>query len=207
MLRGARNGTQAISLCYKRRVETKLYYERNLPHWHPPGTPLFITWRLQGSLPKHVLLMLEEKRLGEGRRFVLADRELDKASFGPVWLKDPQIAKCTVEALGRGERELRFFELHAFVVMANHVHMLVTPRASVARIMRGIKRTIAASANQILGRAGQRFWQEESYDHWCRNAVEFGRVHQYIEWNPVKAGLVKRPEEWAWSSASRSTGL
>lgn len=184
-------------------VQTKLYYERNLPHWHPTGAALFITWRLHGSLPKHVLLALEEKKaLKEGRRFVLADRELDKASFGPVWLKDPRIATCVIETLRQGEQELRLFELHAFVVMANHVHVLLTPRGSVARILRGIKRKTAASANRMLRRAGQRFWQEESFDHWCRTEREFARIKRYIEWNPVKAGLVARPEDWPWSSAS-----
>ncbi|MGH9861079.1 MAG: transposase [Candidatus Acidiferrales bacterium] len=177
-------------------MEAKLYYQRNLPHWHPPGTPLFVTWRLHGSLPRPVLRMLEEKNLSEGRRFALADRELDKASCGPVWLRDAQIAQGMVETLRRGERELRCFELHTFVVMANHVHMLVTPNRAVARIMRGIKRHSAANANQILGRAGQRFWQEESYDHWCRNAVEV-RAHS----------AVHRVESGEGRSGAAATGL
>ena len=153
-----------------------------------------------------MLLLLEEKKhLREGRRFVLADRELDKGSFGPLWLKDPRIAKCILETLRRGEREMQLFEMHAFVVMANHVHALLTANAPPARILRGIKRKTAATANQILGRAGRPFWQEESFDHWCRNEVEFTRVKEYIEWNPVKAGLVQRPGDWPWSSASRSS--
>ena len=187
-------------------MEAKQYYRRNLPHWHPPGAALFVTWRLYGSLPKHVLLMLKEKKnLKEGRRFVLADQELDIGDFGPLWLKDPRIARCIIETLQRGQDEFRLFELHAFVVMANHVHALLTPGAPLARIMRSIKRKTAATANQILGRDGQRFWQEESFDRWCRNEVEFARIQQYIEWNPVKAGLVQRPQDWPWSSCS--TGL
>jgi REP element-mobilizing transposase RayT len=191
-------------------VQPKLYYERNLPHWHPTGRALFVTWRLHGSLPKHVLQALDEnknRKMKEGQRFVLADAELDKASFGPLWLKDPRVAKSAVDTLLRGERELLLFDLHAYVVMANHVHVLLTPKTAVARILRGIKRKTAADANQILGRAGQQFWQEESYDHWCRTEREFARTKRYIELNPVKAGLVERPEEWPWSSASSSTGL
>ena len=167
---------------------------------------MFVTWRLYGSLPKHVLLMLQEKKyLKEGRRFVLADQELDKASIGPLWLREPRIAKSVVESLHRGE-EMGHYELHAYVVMANHVHALLTPKVAVADLMRSLKRKTAATANAMLGRAGQRFWQDESFDRWCRNETEFWRVKQYIEWNPVKAGLVKRPEEWAWSSAFRSAG-
>jgi len=188
-------------------VEAKQYYRRNLPHWHPPGAALFVTWRLYGSLPKAVLLMLEEKKhLKEGRRFVLADRELDKGSIGPLWLKEPRIAKCVVDSLRRGENEFGHYALHAFVVMANHVHALLTPRAPVSKAMRSLKRKTAATANQILGRQGQRFWQDESFDRWCRNEAEFARIQEYIEWNPVKAGLVQRPQDWPWSSASRSTG-
>jgi REP element-mobilizing transposase RayT len=187
-------------------VKAGVYYRRNLPHWHPPGAALFVTWRLYGSLPKHVLLMLKEKEhLKEGRRFVLVDQELDKASIGPLWLREPRIAECVVESLRRGEG-LGHYELHAYVVMANHVHALLTPKVVVADLMRSLKRKTAASANAMLRRAGQRFWQDESFDHWCRDEAEFARVRQYIEWNPVKAGLVKRPEEWPWSSAFRSAG-
>ena len=141
-----------------------------------------------------------------GRQFALADRELDKASFGPVWLKDPRIAKLMVESLRYGQTEIQHYELHAYAVMANHVHALLAPRIPLAGIMRSMKRKTAAAANLILGRSGQRFWQEESFDHWCRHAEEFARIKGYIEWNPVKAGLVERPEDWPWSSASCSTG-
>jgi REP element-mobilizing transposase RayT len=86
--------------------------------------------------------------------------------------------------------------------MANHVHILFTPKVPVARITRGMKGVAARDANKILGRIGKRFWQEESFDHWVRNAREFDRIRNYIEWNPVTAGLAKKSEEWAWSSAS-----
>jgi hypothetical protein len=55
----------------------------------------------------------------------------------------------------------------------------------------------------LLGRTGEPFWQEESFDHWVRGDEEFNRIAHYIEQNPVKAGLVKRSEDWPWSSAFR----
>jgi hypothetical protein len=67
-----------------------------------------------------------------------------------------------------------------------------------------IKGSTAREANRILGRTGMRFWQEESFDHWIRNAEETRRVRTYIEGNPVAAGLVQKPEEWTWSSAAQS---
>ena len=65
-----------------------------------------------------------------------------------------------------------------------------------------MKSFTAHEANKILGRTGKRFWQEESFDHWIRKAEEFERTANYIEWNPVSAGLVRRPEDWPWSSAA-----
>jgi len=53
-----------------------------------------------------------------------------------------------------------------------------------------------------LNRTGQQFWQQESFDHWPRDESEFLRILKYIEDNPVKAGLVRRPEDWRWSSAA-----
>jgi len=69
-------------------------------------------------------------------------------------------------------------------------------------VTRAVKKTSARQANLILGRTGQTFWQDKSYDHWVRNAKEFDRIVGYIEGNPVRAGLVEQAEEWPWSSAS-----
>jgi REP element-mobilizing transposase RayT len=182
------------------------FYRRNLPHWHPEYKALFVTWRLHGSLPTQLWKSLrEEKKLSPGKSFHFVDRALDAGSAGPLWLNDPRVAAYMVRALRRGAEELALFDLHAFVVMANHVHVLLTPKVPLARITRGLKRFTAARANQILRRTGMRFWQEESFDHWVRDETEFYRVMNYIERNPVKAGLVGKPEDWPWSSASRST--
>lgn len=187
-------------------MQFKRVYARNLPHWHPEGCALFVTWRLHGSLPASVLEALRRRKwLSAGHRYAFADRQLDTAEAGPLWLKDPRIARATVDALVAGEKQLGFYALHAYVVMADHVHALLTPHVQVARLMRGLKRETAVIANRILARVGRRFWQDESYDHWIRSPAEFGRVKLYIEWNPVKAGLVSRPEDWPWSSASRKT--
>jgi type I restriction enzyme R subunit/putative DNA methylase len=55
----------------------------------------------------------------------------------------------------------------------------------------------------LLHRTGERFWQDESFDHWVRSEGEFIRIQKYIENNPVKAGLVAKAEDWPWSSASK----
>src|ERR1700689_3870465 len=147
------------------------YYKRDLPHWHPTGKSLFITWRLYGSLrPGDSSKSPPVVYRSAGRRFREMDSSLDAARCGPVWLKDERVARSVVETILRGSNLLRQYELHAYVVMANHVHLLITPMISVARITNGVKGVTAREANVILERIGKRFWQGESFDHWVRNA-------------------------------------
>jgi REP element-mobilizing transposase RayT len=181
-----------------------MFYRRNLPHWHPEGRTIFLTWRLHGSLPEEawkVLRTYGPKRAGDAFRW--AEKFLDAANTGPLWLKNPGVADAVIAALRRGENELHHYKLHAFVVMANHVHVLLTPLIPMRRLTNSLKGATARHANRILGRTGRRFWQIESFDHWVRNEAQFQRIRLYIEYNPVKAGLVTRPEDWPWSSASR----
>ena len=178
------------------------YYQRNLPHWHPEGRTIFLTWRLYGSLPagfaRHLRTLKEEPE----KQFLAADRRLDGAATGPRWLSDPEIAACAECALVRGA-ELGHYTLHAYVVMPNHVHVLLDPKVPLRRITGGIKGVSAREANAILGRTGRPFWQDESFDRWIRDGAKFERARAYIEGNPVKAGLAARPEGWRWSSAHK----
>jgi putative DNA methylase len=133
----------------------------------------------------------------------MVDAELDRGVCGPLWLRDPEIAGYVEDAIIRGA-ELGHYNLHAYVVMPNHVHVLLAPRLPLARITCGIKGVSARDANATLGRVGKPFWQDESFDHWVRNQAEFARIRAYIERNPVTAGLAKKPEEWPWSSAAKN---
>jgi REP element-mobilizing transposase RayT len=107
----------------------------------------------------------------------------------------PEIAALVVFALREGERRFKRYEMHSFVVMPNHVHALVTPQAPLKAFAR-------RQANLVLARTGSRFWQEESYDRLVRPGVEFGRMQRYVENNPVSAGLVAEPGQFAWSSVT-----
>lgn len=176
------------------------YYKRHLPHWSPPGQDNFITWRLNGSLPAHFKIQKCEE--SSGKRFHHFDRTLDQAQTGPLWLNHPRIAKFVIAALNAASQR-KMFTLHAYAVMANHVHVLLAPQLPIAQITKQIKGTTSREANIILGRTGEAFWQDESFDHWIRNPEEWQRVRSYIENNPVVAGLVAKPEDWPWSSASR----
>ena len=176
------------------------YYQRNLPHWHPDGRVIFLTWRLQGSLPQIFLYDLEKLKQDPAKQFLAADRMLDTSSTGPQWLSDPMIADQVVATLIRGT-ELGHYHLQAYVVMSNHVHILIQPLVPLSRITNGIRVVSAHRANAILNRTGKPFWQDESFDHWIRSGSQFERARNYIERNPVKAGRATSPEQWRWSSA------
>jgi len=152
------------------------FYRRNLPHWHPRGKALFITWRLHRSIQDQHCLRRAE------------------------------IASVIADAIRYTERNLRHYDLHAWVVMSNHVHLLVHPLAEPALFLKIIKAFTARKVNQVLGRSGA-LWQHESFDHWIRSQAEFDEIVGYIEANPVRAGLVTRPRDFRWSSVFDSSGL
>ena len=129
------------------------------------------------------------------------DRYLDTTRLGPLFLKQPDIAKIVVDSILYGARDLGFYELGAYVVMPNHAHMLAAPHVDPPKLLKAIKNYSAREANKLLRRTGQPFWQSESYDHWVRDDREFERIRLYIENNPVTAGFVKTPEQYRWSSA------
>lgn len=116
------------------------------------------------------------------------------------------MATVIVEALHY--RDQQAYDLLAFCVMPNHVHLVCTPLEredgtchALQRILQSLKRYTARQANQILGRRGA-FWQAESYDHVVRDADELTRVVRYVINNPMKAGLVSDWEAWPWTYVS-----
>jgi putative DNA methylase len=129
------------------------------------------------------------------------DRMLDEVRSGPSYLRQPAIADMIVDALDYNENVLRHYVLHAFVIMPNHVHLLATPAISLPKLTRSLKGITAKRANAMLALTGSPFWQEEGYDHFVRNEREFEKIRNYIEENPVRAGLAKEASQYRWSSA------
>ncbi len=104
-----------------------------------------------------------------------------------------------VAAIYHNAEVLGHYELHAFVVMRNHIHLLVTPSVPLPKLTKALKGITAKRANETLGLTGIPFWQEESYDHTPRQRADFEKIRGYIEYNPVRAGLVTEAEEFRWS--------
>jgi REP element-mobilizing transposase RayT len=88
------------------------------------------------------------------------------------------IAGYVEGAIFRGE-ELKQYELDTYVVMPDHIHVLLWSSMTMECITNGIKGVSARYANTVLGRTGQHFWGDESFDHWVRNEVELRRIRIY----------------------------
>lgn len=82
--------------------------------------------------------------------------------------------------------------------MPNHIHLvfeLLPQNKGISKIMQAIKGISSNKCNVLFDREGQ-FWQEESFDRWIRDDVEFYFTIRYVLMNPVEAGLVKNWNDW-----------
>ncbi|MCB1185858.1 transposase [bacterium] len=179
----------------------KGFYKRwKLPHLDEPGLYQSITFRLVDSISPHRLQALREGLKPRHRKFFFErmDALLD-CNYGKCWLKNPEIASIAEEALQRFENEK--YELHAWVIMPNHIHCIVQLDRGyrLHDIVKGWKSRIACRANPVLGRTGK-FWQADFFDRFIRDPQHLGNASEYIHYNPVAARLCKRIEDWQWSS-------
>ena len=173
------------------------------PTFFEVGHPVFLTWRLFDKLPTH--RFFPTASLISGQAFGAMDKLLDETHTGSFYPRQPEIAGIVVEAIRYNATVLRHFDVHAFVVMPNHVHLLVTPHVLLPNLTKSLKNITARRANAMLGLTGH-FWQEESYDHLVRKGGEFEKIRHYIEENPVRAGLVRQANDFRWSSAEADEG-
>ncbi|HPT71060.1 MAG TPA: transposase [Candidatus Cloacimonadota bacterium] len=193
-------------------------YWRRLPHIQPEDSYLFITFRINHSLPKSMQEKINsyqsdlEKKIAEGPNY---RNIIQKKVYG---LYDELLAKCNSPTINLtdipfGNIIMKQIEImnHDYIrlicstIMPNHVHILFKPLKSeneepykMSDIMHMLKMKTAKEINFRLGRKG-RFWQREYFDYCVRNDVEMQNIINYIMMNPVKAGLVKEPELWKWS--------
>ena len=157
------------------------------PHQYPEGKWLFVTCHLHGSLPQ--AKYPPPGKLSAGAAFVWIDRYLDTTRTGPSFCSGPDRWRDGLESLHRGVL-LGQYALGAYVVMSNHLHMLLLPKISPSRLHAVAEGSHSQAGKPHLGANRGKFWQAESYDHWVRDQIEWNRIAAYIEDNPVKAGLV-----------------
>ena len=225
----------------------EIFTRRKLPHWYVPGAAHFVTYRIAGTIP---IAVLEEFRNN-------AEAKLKKAPPPGISARDYRVLfhkqffagydryldnTCKIDWLARNDvatviRENlyhhngRKYQLLAYCVMPNHVHVLFQPidgrdkqpacpdptgtskllvptdvgeTADDNGPLASIMHSLKSyTANKInaLLERSGQFWQHESYDHWVRDDEELERIVEYIAGNPVKAGLASNPEEWTCCSA------
>jgi len=189
---------------------------RKLPHWFQPGVAVFVTFRTKDSLPRKVIqlwqaeladwlqrhnlpiaavqdfgllknLALPLQREFRRLRDRLWHRALDDC-HGECVLREKENARIVGEAMRHfdGDR----YDLDSFVVMPNHVHLLVQfrPGFDLATQATSWLHYSAFRINQRMGRKGK-FWQPEPFDHLVRSAEQFEYLRSYVAENPTKATL------------------
>ena len=108
--------------------------------------------------------------------------------------------------LARMRQKLKF-ALTAWVFLPDHWHAIIYPPhpLSIAQAMSAIKVSSMVAINHGRNAKGE-LWQERFFDHALRTVKDYGETIEYIHLNPVKRGLVKRSEDWKWSSFPEYAG-
>jgi REP element-mobilizing transposase RayT len=181
-----------------------------IPHFDSNDVIQHVTFHLADSLPKKAVeqLLLEIQELDPDQRAIEQRRRLEAlidAGHGSCWLQQPDCARIVQDALLHfdGER----YRMIAWVVMPNHVHALFQTMEgwSMNTAVSSWKTFTANAIGRIVRQPDEpapHVWHPEFWDRFIRDQKHFASVLNYIHNNPVKAGLVSRPEDWLWSSAN-----
>lgn len=179
-------------------------YRGRLPHLTQAEAIYFVTFRLADSLPAEVVSRWKDERATwvhahpapwtaeqereYHRRFTLRlERWLD-AGHGACVLRQPemraQVRDCLLHDHGR------HYDLGDWVIMPNHVHVLLQPLVvqPVSKLLAAVKGASARRINEAQGSRGA-LWMTESFDHIVRGMDSLKKFQRYIANNPVQAGL------------------
>jgi len=179
------------------------YSRGYLPHIDLGEVTQFLTYHLADSLPQRVLdklrLQVERELITDRQKLLNIEKYLDQG-IGKCHLRQTKIAEMVEENFLRFDGKK--YKLHAWVIMPNHVHLLLTPKPgySLSEIVHSCKSYTSNQANKLLNQTG-RFWFPEPFDRFMRDYEHFEKTFDYIENNPVKAGLCEKPSDWRFSSA------
>jgi len=192
------------------------------PHYQIENSVYFITWRLAFSLPKKVLDIFSQlTRIAdeqEREQELTYLQQKDKRVFaifmeydeGLATIKPPDFSLTDNEIGNIVTRAFHYldhnkYNLHSYCVMSNHIHILLNPLKNdkgieypVFNIIQSLKRVTANQINKHRSTTGQ-VWDDYYFDRIIRSVENYSNVLNYIMMNPVKAGLIDRPEEWIFS--------
>ena len=182
---------------------TELWHSRGyLPHYYASYKYQFITYRLADSLPQDVFQRIKRESLSndashEKRKEI--ESYLDNG-YGSCVLQNPVVAMIVIENWQHFDR--RFYDLIAYVVMPNHVHLLIKTyeNKDLDEIVHSWKSYTSKRINGVIQKEESKVWQAEYWDRFIRDERHFINAREYIHNNPVKAGLVDYADQWPWSS-------
>ena len=171
----------------------------NLPHWTQYSKITFITFRLADSLPKHAIdfILTEYESLRHrlekdanpanlARLKAIRHNQLEKyldKGYGSCLLRNNIFRDIVVDAL-HYDNGLSYI-LHSYVIMPNHIHILIEPigSATIQNITQTIKSVSSHNINKITLQKGS-IWQKDYFDRIIRNEDHYMRVLEYIRNNP-----------------------
>ncbi|MDD2229210.1 MAG: transposase [Candidatus Cloacimonetes bacterium] len=197
-------------------------HRRFLPHFQAAEQIISLTWRLAFTLPSHLINLhaeiqeqLQELRLQKDshlkhqqiltytKKIEDYDALLGRCEVSEVSLCKPIIAEMLCTAFKFYDTNL--YELHAYCLMPNHIHLLIKPLQNTAgdyhklsTIVQRLKSYTAKEINHIIGKQGK-VWGDDYFDRYIRCQDDYNNTANYILYNPVKAGLVELAENWHYS--------
>ena len=190
---------------------TKRFWRSQLPHWEVESAEYFITIRCAGSLPTKIKRQLNELNntlnqlepqsqsfaAFQRKIFATCEKYLDQGiGFSPFI--EATIANAFASDLEHWA-ERAVWKISSYCIMPNHIHLLAAPASKESLDLKlfvsRLKGRSARNLNALLKRSGP-FWQREWFDRWIRSETERKRTIDYIRSNPVKAGLVFKPEDY-----------
>jgi REP element-mobilizing transposase RayT len=173
-----------------------------LPHLCKEGGSYFVTFRLWDAVIPNAT-HVDKKKLHKMSAAEIAAATEPPLRLGSCVLARPEAASIVQDAIRHfhGQRYL----LSAWCVMLNHVHVVVTPMSGYepSSIFHSWKSFTAHRINHLLGSRGT-FWERECFDHLIRSMDQFEGFIDYVEQNPVVAGLCRDAADWPFSSCARS---
>ncbi len=185
--------------------------ERQLPHWNQKGVTYFITFRLADSVPQSKLRLWKLKRdeflESHKQPLNVEDSQIFHEQFtakiedwldsgmGSCLFEDDKVSELLANTLAHFDG-IRY-DLDEWVIMPNHVHILVAPKPTfeLTKILHSWKSYSARQINKHLKREGV-LWQDESFDQIVRSEEHLYRIKEYIKRNPRKAGIEAHHASW-----------
>lgn len=177
------------------------YFGGNLPHMHQDGTTQYVTFRLADSLPEIKIQELNnliaqfkeanpepwnhETQIDYWKMIGPKSERLLHNGHGNCLLRFPEVRKILIDSIAY--YDFIRYEVDAYVIMPNHVHMLIRPlgKYKIRNILHGIKGYSGYAINKLTCSHGE-FWMRESFDRLVRNKAAYEHYLRYIISNPRK---------------------